>query len=89
MHGRKLGTKADRLSVLTSVQFEVTQRDGTECAYDNEFWDHKKAGIYVDVVSGEPLFASVHKYNSGSGWPSFFRRWQMSTSRKSPTGVTA
>ena len=63
----------DRLSHLTATQFEVTQRDATERAFDNEYWDHKEEGIYVDVVSGEPLFASVHKYDSGSGWPSFFR----------------
>ena len=62
---------ADRLSHLTPVQHEVTQNDATERAFDNEFWDHKEEGIYVDVVSGEPLFASMHKFDSGSGWPSF------------------
>lgn len=65
--------RADRLSQLSPIQFEVTQKDATERAFDNEFWDHKEAGIYVDVVSGEPLFASVHKYDSGSGWPSFIQ----------------
>lgn len=64
---------ADRLSYLTPIQREVTQNDATERAFDNEFWDHKEEGIYVDVVSGEPLFASVHKFDSGSGWPSFFQ----------------
>jgi len=49
----------------------VTQERGTEPAFDNEFWDKKDAGIYVDVVSGEPLFASTKKYDSGCGWPSF------------------
>ena len=58
---------------LTQTQFEVTQNDVTERPFVNEFWDHKEAGIYVDVVSGEPLFASVHKFDSGSGWPSFYQ----------------
>ena len=61
----------DRLSHLTPIQHEVTQNDVTERPFDNEFWDHKEQGIYIDVVSGEPLFASVHKFDSGSGWPSF------------------
>jgi len=63
----------DSLSDLTPIQYEVTQNDATERAFDNEFWDHKEEGIYVDVVSGEPLFTSVHKFDSGSGWPSFFQ----------------
>lgn len=58
---------------LTPMQYRVTQRDGTEPAYRNEYWDNKKAGIYVDVVSGEPLFSSLDKYDSGTGWPSFTR----------------
>lgn len=58
---------------LTELQFEVTQKDGTERAFKNEFWDNKKAGIYVDIVSGEPLFSSEHKFASGTGWPSFYR----------------
>lgn len=58
---------------LSDQQYEVTQRDGTERPFANEFWDNKEPGIYVDVVSGEPLFASLHKYKSGSGWPSFYR----------------
>ena len=64
---------ADRLSHLTPIQHEVTQNDATERAFDNEYWGHKEEGIYVDVVSGEPLFASLHKFASGSGWPSFFQ----------------
>ncbi len=56
---------------LTPVQYKVTQKDGTERAYDNEYWDNKKEGIYVDIVSGEPLFSSTDKYKSGTGWPSF------------------
>ncbi|MFC7320783.1 peptide-methionine (R)-S-oxide reductase MsrB [Halobacillus campisalis] len=56
---------------LTDIQYEVTQEDGTEKAYDNEYWDLKDEGIYVDIVSGEPLFSSKDKYDSGTGWPSF------------------
>ncbi|MCK4739070.1 MAG: peptide-methionine (S)-S-oxide reductase MsrA [Deltaproteobacteria bacterium] len=56
---------------LTELQFVVTQQEGTERAFENEYWDNKKEGVYVDVVSGEPLFSSVHKYKSGTGWPSF------------------
>jgi peptide methionine sulfoxide reductase msrA/msrB len=56
---------------LTPLQFEVTQEDGTEPAFHNEYWDNHEAGIYVDVVSGEPLFSSLDKYESGTGWPSF------------------
>ena len=56
---------------LSSVQYQVTQREGTEPPYNNEYWDNKHAGIYVDVVTGEPLFSSLDKYDSGTGWPSF------------------
>ena len=56
---------------LTPEQYRVTQKKGTEPAFKNEFWDNHEPGIYVDVVSGEPLFASVNKYDSRSGWPSF------------------
>ncbi len=59
------------VSKLTARQHAVTQESATEPAFDNEFWDHKEAGIYVDVVSGEPLFASTKKFDSGCGWPSF------------------
>ena len=58
---------------LSPHQFEVTQHSATEPAFRNEFWDHKEAGLYVDIVSGEPLFASTDKYESGCGWPSFTR----------------
>jgi peptide methionine sulfoxide reductase msrA/msrB len=56
---------------LTPLQYYVTQEDGTERAYANEYLDNKREGIYVDIVSGEPLFASVDKYDSRTGWPSF------------------
>lgn len=58
---------------LTGIQYEVTQKDGTERAFSNPYWDNKRPGIYVDVVSGEPLFSSRDKYKSGTGWPSFTR----------------
>ncbi len=58
---------------LTSLQYKVTQEDDTEPAFKNEYWNNKEAGIYVDVVSGEPLFSSLDKYDSRTGWPSFTR----------------
>jgi peptide-methionine (R)-S-oxide reductase len=61
----------EALSCLTPEQYRVTQEDGTERPFANEYWDNKEPGLYVDVVSGEPLFASVDKFDSGSGWPSF------------------
>lgn len=58
---------------LTPMQYKVTQEEGTEIPFQNEYWNNKKEGIYVDVVSGEPLFSSTDKYDSGTGWPSFTR----------------
>jgi peptide-methionine (R)-S-oxide reductase len=61
----------EAIARLTREQYQVTQQDATEPAFRNEFWDNHEPGLYVDVVSGEPLFASVNKYDSQSGWPSF------------------
>jgi len=58
---------------LTDLQYQVTQQEGTERPFQNEFWDEKRDGLYVDVVSGEPLFCSRDKFDSGTGWPSFTR----------------
>jgi peptide methionine sulfoxide reductase msrA/msrB len=57
---------------LTPLQYQITQEEGTERPFSNEYWDNKKPGIYVDVVSGEPLFSSKEKFKSGTGWPSFW-----------------
>jgi methionine-R-sulfoxide reductase len=58
---------------LSPMQYKVTQHEGTEPPFNNEYWNNKQAGIYVDVVTGEPLFSSLDKYDSGTGWPSFTR----------------
>lgn len=73
MSGAKFEKSAEAIARLEPLQFEVTQKDATEPPFRNAFWDHKAAGIYVDIVSGEPLFASTDKFDSGSGWPSFTR----------------
>ena len=62
---------ADQIARLTPEQYQVTQKSGTEPPFANAYWDNKKPGLYVDVVSGEPLFVSTNKYDSRSGWPSF------------------
>ena len=65
--------KQDELKNLTKVQIDVTQNCGTEKPFDNEFWNHKEEGLYVDIISDIPLFCSKHKYDSESGWPSFYQ----------------
>jgi len=64
---------AELAQKLTPLQYRVTQKEGTEPPFQNEYWDNKEPGIYVDVVSGEVLFSSHDKYDSGTGWPSFTR----------------
>jgi peptide-methionine (R)-S-oxide reductase len=64
---------SDLQQKLTPEQYRVTQRDGTEPPFRNAYWDNHEPGIYVDVVSGEPLFSSLDKFDSGTGWPSFTR----------------
>ena len=66
-------SKAELKKRLTKLQYNVTQKDATERPFQNEYWNNKKEGIYVDVVSGDPLFSSKDKYKSGTGWPSFTR----------------
>jgi methionine-R-sulfoxide reductase len=66
--GKKISTDH-----LTPLQKKVTMEGGTERPFQNEYWDHKEEGIYVDVINGEPLFSSTDKYDSGTGWPSFTR----------------
>ncbi len=71
--GNSREIKQELKKKLTPLQYKVTQENGTEAAFKNEYWDNKEAGIYVDIVSGEPLFSSLDKYKSGTGWPSFVR----------------
>ena len=71
---KRIFQKPDKEEVkkrLTPIQYAVTQKNGTEPPFENEFWNHEEEGIYVDVVTGEPLFSSQDKYDSGCGWPSF------------------
>lgn len=63
--------KQTRIEQLTPLQRQVTQKEGTERPFDNPYWNNNRAGIYVDIVSGEPLFSSTDKFKSGTGWPSF------------------
>jgi peptide-methionine (R)-S-oxide reductase len=73
MTDTKYAKDATAIANLTPNQFEVTQNAATEPPFRNEFWDNHQDGIYVDIVSGEPLFSSTDKFDSGSGWPSFTR----------------
>jgi len=66
-------SKAELKKRLSELQYDVTQKDSTERPFQNEYWNNKKEGIYVDIVSGEPLFSSKDKFKSGTGWPSFTR----------------
>jgi peptide-methionine (R)-S-oxide reductase len=66
-------TDAELQKKLTPLQYKVTQHEGTEAPFQNQYWDNHEPGIYVDVVSGEPLFSSLDKFESGTGWPSFTR----------------
>lgn len=67
----KKPSTADLKKNLNADQYHITQEEGTEPPFRNEFWDHKEQGLYVDIVSGEPLFTSMEKFDSGCGWPSF------------------
>lgn len=62
-----------RIASLSDIQYDVTQACGTEPPFQNAFWNNKRQGLYVDIISGEPLFASTDKFDSGTGWPSFMR----------------
>lgn len=73
MGEKAMPNKEELKKKLTPIQYKVTQEDGTETPFKNEYWDNKEEGIYVDIVSGEPLFSSKDKYDSGTGWPSFSR----------------
>lgn len=68
---KKMPSQEELKKQLTPIQYKVTQEDGTEPPFKNAYWDNKEEGIYVDIVSGEPLFSSKDKYDSGTGWPSF------------------
>ena len=70
-HKDECGKNFKKIAELNDLQYAVTQEGATEPAFNNEFWDKRDAGIYVDIVSGEPLFASTKKFESGCGWPSF------------------
>lgn len=72
MSKREFKKDQERINQLSKIQFKVTQKDGTETPFKNDYWDNKQEGLYVDIVSGEPLFSSQAKYDSGTGWPSFF-----------------
>lgn len=73
MSEKRYEKKPEAIAKLDSIQYRVTQDNGTEPAFRNAYWDNKEEGIYVDVVSGEPLFSSSEKFDSGTGWPSFIQ----------------
>lgn len=75
-------TYADKINALTPTQKYVTLHDGTEPPFKNKYWNHKEPGIYVDVISGEPLFSSTDKFDSGTGWPSFTKPIENSSVEK-------
>ena len=88
MTSQGLYKNPEAVDALSPEQYQVTQKNGTERPFTGEYWDNHEPGIYVDVVSGEPLFASVDKFESGSGWPSFTEPiergatwWRSATSR--------
>lgn len=70
-HAKQHTSYEPPVDTLSDIQHRVVREDGTEPPFKNAYWDHKEEGIYVDIQSGEPLFASVHKFTSGTGWPSF------------------
>lgn len=69
---KKKLTEEELREKLTDLQYEVTQNEATEMPFQNEYWNNEKVGLYVDIVSGEPLFTSYQKYDAGCGWPSFY-----------------
>lgn len=82
---------SEEISSLSEMEYYVAQQNGTEPAFENQYYDHKQPGIYVDVVSGEPLFSSKHKYDSGTGWPAFYKPLEaenlITRKDKGPLGV--
>ena len=76
MNKKKEAQKKELLKNLTPIQYHITQECGTEPAFNNEYWNNKKEGIYVDIITGEPLFSSSDKFDSGTGWPSFTKPLQ-------------
>jgi methionine-R-sulfoxide reductase len=81
-HGAATTKRPTRSRAVTPEQYNVTQCSATEPPFRNEFWNHHEPGIYVDVVTGEPLFSSLHKFESGTGWPSFDRPLEAETVRE-------
>jgi len=79
-------SEADLRRSLTPLQYEVTQHAATETPFRNEFWNNHRAGIYVDIVSGEPLFSSLDKFDSGTGWPSFTRPLEAANIKQNSDG---